>query len=661
MAVDSLCREQILSEEYRDFIIRGVRTGFLEGVIGSAPCKLSVGEGYECLYLPGVVADPITYERYSYNAVPQCYTLLGMEALNQAGILLIQNYPTLQLKGKGVMIGFVDTGIDYTGSVFRNLDGSTRIEAIWDQTLTPENVGGRNPVNAGRENVGGETEEVRNGADNVSGVREANREKPEESEENEESREPGGKEETGSEKTGDNLAYGRVYLREEINRALQSEDPFSVVPTRDENGHGTYLASVACGNAPDDRLGGRTTGGTVPNESAEEIPTEAERSVGNRNAGEFLGAAPESTIAVVKLKPAKQYLKDFYFIKEDAACYQENDIMLGLKFLHDLALEKGMPIVYCLALGTSLGGHGGSTPLPGLLNAYTRQNNQVAVVGAGNEASQRHHYSGQIRDLKEVQEVDIRVGENCIGFTMELWSNLPNILSVGLVSPSGESTNPIFIRSNGNTVFQFLLDKTILYLEYRIAAEGTTSELVSLRFQDPVPGIWKLQVQASQLGDGGYHIWLPVREFLNTEVYFLESDPDLTITSPGDAQSAITVGYYNGMNQSIGVNSGRGFTRENQIKPDLTAPGDSVQGVFPGGRLISQTGSSPAAAITSGAVALLLEWILDQLSVPSLDSAELKSLLILGADRKEGVSYPSREWGYGTLNLANVFLQIRKF
>lgn len=590
MAVDSMCREKILSEEYRDFIIRGVRTGFLEGIIGSAPCKLSVGEGYECLYLPDVVADPITYERYSYNAVPQCYTLLGMEALNQAGILLIQNYPTLQLKGSGVMIGFVDTGIDYTGSVFRNLDGSTRIEAIWDQTATP-----------GMENV----ERAGRGTDSVNPGREP--------------------------------AYGKVYDREDIDRALRSEDPFSVVPTRDENGHGTYLASVACGNAPD------------------------ERGAENRSAGEFLGAAPESSIAVVKLKPAKQYLKDFYFIKEDAVCYQENDIMLGLKFLHDLALEKGMPIVYCLALGTSLGGHGGSTPLPGLLNAYARQNNQVAVVGTGNEAGQRHHYSGRISDLKEVQEVDIRVGEDCKGFTMELWSNLPNILSVGLTSPSGESTNPIFIRSNGNTVFQFLLDKTVLYLEYRITAEGTTSELISLRFQDPTPGIWKLQVQASQLGDGNYHIWLPVREFLNTEVYFLESDPNMTITSPGDARSAITVGYYNGTNQSIGVNSGRGFTRENQIKPDLTAPGDSVQGIFPGDRLISQTGSSPAAAITSGAVALLLEWILEQLSVPSLDAAELKSLLILGADRKEGISYPSREWGYGTLNLANVFLQIRKF
>lgn len=58
-----------------------------------------------------------------------------METLNQAGILPVQNYPTLQLKGQGVLIGFLDSGIDYTSRLFRNLDGSTRIAAIWDQTI----------------------------------------------------------------------------------------------------------------------------------------------------------------------------------------------------------------------------------------------------------------------------------------------------------------------------------------------------------------------------------------------------------------------------------------------------------------------------------------------------------------------------------------------
>ena len=50
-------------------------------------------------------------------------------------ISTVQNYPALQLDGKGIMIGLVDTGIDYTNEIFRNPDGTTRIVGIWDQTL----------------------------------------------------------------------------------------------------------------------------------------------------------------------------------------------------------------------------------------------------------------------------------------------------------------------------------------------------------------------------------------------------------------------------------------------------------------------------------------------------------------------------------------------
>ena len=40
---------------------------------------------------------------------------------------------------------------------------------------------------------------------------------------------------------------------------------------------------------------------------------------------------------MVKLKQAKQYLRDYYFIPDNAVCYQETDLMLGLKYLNDLA------------------------------------------------------------------------------------------------------------------------------------------------------------------------------------------------------------------------------------------------------------------------------------------------------------------------------------
>lgn len=568
MTAPQECREKILSEEYRDFIIRQGKGTEAEQISREYGCSVEAGFGYQCVYLPEKNADPLSRERYSYNAIPRCYTLLGMETLNQSGILQLQNYPTLQLKGKNIMVGFLDTGIDYTNTVFRNLDGSTRIEGIWDQT----DQSGRSPIG---------------------------------------------------------IEYGSAYSKEEIEEALKSDTPFAIVPSVDENGHGTFIASIACGGAAEEE--------------------------------QFLGAAPEAAIGVVKLKQAKRYLRDFYFIREDAVCYQENDILLGIRYLKELAEKKKLPLVICVALGSNMGGHTGSTPLSMLISSYSGLGNLVFVAGTGNEANQRHHYQGRITSEAEIREAEIRVGENCGGFSMELWTELPNVMEVSIVSPSGEETSVFSPRSGNSTVFRFLLDRTKAYLEYRLPAENTMSELIAFRFQDPVPGIWKLRIRASRISDGIFHIWLPMTEFLSAEVYFLESNPDVTLTSPSEVRETITAACYDGRNRSIGIRSGRGFTRLQQIKPDIASPGIEVSGVLPGNRYATRSGSSIATGITAGAVALLLEWLGYQLGVPSVDALVLKSLLILGADREKEIEYPSREWGYGILDLYNVLEQVRRF
>ena len=269
------CRQQILSEDYRDFIGNHVRTSFFDSILQADHCEQDAGFGYKCIYLPASAADPITLPKYSYNSIPKCYAPISMETLNQTGILPVQNYPTLQLKGNGILIGFMDSGIDYTNKVFRNLDGSTRIAAIWDQTVQS----GTPPRD---------------------------------------------------------FSYGSEYTQEQINSALQSEEPLELVPSTDESGHGTYAASLAAGGA---------------------------------DAGEqFLGAAPEAAIAMVKLKQAKQYLRDYYFIPGNAICYQETDLMLGLKYLNDLADSLGMPLVICITCGSSMGGHIGTLPLSFLID-----------------------------------------------------------------------------------------------------------------------------------------------------------------------------------------------------------------------------------------------------------------------------------------------------
>lgn len=568
MANGNLCRTRIVSEEYRDFIVGKGRNPIFNNIAPDQKCTQEAGFGYYCVYIERANGDPINLERFSYNAIPNCYTLLDMETLNQAGISQIQNYPTLQLKGQGVMIGFVDTGIDYTNPVFRNLDGSTRIEAIWDQSI--------------------QTGEVPEG-----------------------------------------MLYGSLYEREQINEALRSESPEEIVPSQDVDGHGTFLASIAAGGAD----------------------------VSNQ----FLGAAPESTIAVVKLKEAKQYLKDYYFIGRDTKCYQETDVMLGLRFLDELAKARNMPLVLCIALGTNMGGHNTTTPLASVLEMYSNMVKRAIVIGGGNEASQRHHYLGNIAAVTESREVEIQVNNESEGFVLELWTEIPNILGVSVISPSGEQIPRVPIRQRSSEVYQFVFERTEVQIDYRLLVESTNSELIMFRFARPANGIWKIVVEPVQVADGIFHMWLPVREFLSGEVYFLQSDPDYTITSPGNAVAPITTAYYNGADNSIDINSGRGYTRNERIKPDFASPGVNVLGASVRGQFVRRTGSSIAAGVTAGAAALLLEWIVYQLGNEGIDSIQIKSLMILGTVRNPLDTYPNREWGYGRMNLYRTFDEVRRY
>lgn len=561
------CRQQILSEDYRDFIGNHVRTSFFDSILQADHCEQDAGFGYKCIYLPASAADPITLPNYSYNSIPKCYAPISMETLNQTGILPVQNYPTLQLKGNGILIGFMDSGIDYTNKVFRNLDGSTRIAAIWDQTVQS----GTPPRD---------------------------------------------------------FSYGSEYTQEQINSALQSEEPLELVPSTDESGHGTYAASLAAGGA---------------------------------DAGEqFLGAAPEAAIAMVKLKQAKQYLRDYYFIPGNAVCYQETDLMLGLKYLNDLADSLGMPLVICITCGSSMGGHIGTLPLSFLIEGYSTRANHITVIGTGNEADKRHHYFNTLENTEDTKTVELRVGENVTGFSLELWTEVPNILSISIISPSGENTSRIPFRVGASAEIDFLFERTKVSVDYRLLVEKSSSELVFFRFNAPAPGIWKIIVEPLTVADGRFHMWLPLTEFLTGEVFFLESDPYYTLTNPANTDSPVVVSYYNGTTGAVSQSSGRGYTRTGRLKPDITAPGVNVTGALPGDRFSSRTGSCISAAITSGAVALMLEWILDIQKVSGIDSFQIKSLLILGAVRPKTMEYPNREWGYGQLNLYNTFETMRQ-
>ena len=256
------------------------------------------------------------------------------------------------------------------------------------------------------------------------------------------------------------IDYGSEYTEEMINEALRSENPLEIVPSMDTDGHGTFIASVAAGGADLEHR--------------------------------FIGAAPESVLAVVKLKQAKTYLKDFYAIRQDAVCYQENDIMLAMKYINGLARKRNMPLVICVALGTNLGGHNGSSLLSAMLDAYSSMLNRSVVISAGNGAVQRRHFFHELREMNDVTEVEIRVEEGVEGFVVELWTTIPNVLTVAFTSPSGERTGYISLKQGYEYKEEFIFDQTDVDVEYRLLLENNDSQLIFMRFRNPSQGIWKI-------------------------------------------------------------------------------------------------------------------------------------------------------------------------
>ena len=573
------CTNSVASEDFADFIAPYFTTP--EEFIRSqgTDCIDFVNSTLAVVYVPLSTVTPSTYTSYTYSAVPKLYSLLDVTSMDAAGITPAGELPVLNNQGAGVIVGFVDTGINYTDSLFRNVDGSTRIIGIWDQT---------------------------NNSDNSNNI----------------------ENETVKPFSAFSALYGTQYTAEEINLALNSDNPASIVPTRDENGHGTFLASIAAGNR-DERAG-------------------------------FSGAAPQASIAMVKLKPAKQYLRDFYLIQDGAEAYQENDIMMGVSYLYFLARKYSMPLVVCIPLGTNIGSHMGMSRLGQYLNQVSLSNGSAVITAAGNETGARHHFRAVMDADTDEVTAELRVGEREAGFSMELWAENMGAYTVGFISPTGEVAREISVPLRGENTVSFLLEQTQITVYTQIADVSAGSQFIFMRFENPMSGIWRILIRNSLDIRETFHIWLPVRGFITDETYFLRPDPDTIITDPGNARYPITVTAYDHTKNSIYIHASRGYSLSGRIKPDLAAPGVNILGASVSGRRLTRmSGTSVSAAHLAGAAAILLNWGVLNANYPYLNTPVLKSIFVRGAQRNPALTYPNREFGYGTLNLYEAFLHLR--
>lgn len=584
------CSEIIHSNDVYDFIVSTDErnTPQIEPI-----CVQSISREYAILYYDRSAVPPLSISSYSYTSIPKLFSLMDSTSLDVSGILSVQNQPGLSLKGEGVLVGIVDTGIEYTNSMFCDEKGNTRILSIWDQTVTQ-------PNNESNQIVA--TERLQDG--------------------------------------NFITEYGAVYTRKQINEALQSQTPQEIVPETDRNGHGTYLASIAAGSADP--------------------------------VNDFIGAAPLSELVIVKLKEAKQNLRDFYYMPGEEPLYQENDIMAGVVYLEMIAQQEQKPLVILLGVGSNQGSHRGTGPLSILLDEIGAQIGRAVVVPAGNQAIAQHHFYGEALSTLNPVNVEINVEEGIEGFCMELWAYAPELVRVVVQSPTGQRSQGGFPVSEETQTTQFIFEDTTMTLDYRIAGKESGDLLIFFRFSNPAEGLWTILVYPVNAITGAFHMWLPIQDLVGKDIRFLEPNPDATVTTPGNTQLAITAGGYDGLTGARFLESGRGFLDIGQVKPEFCAPAVGVQGarVNPISNLqnsvdfasyTTRTGTSVAAAITAGAAALVLEWGLLRGNAPTMNSVEVKNLMIRGCEREWNRIYPNSEWGYGKLNLYRSFEVLRNF
>ncbi|HHJ53374.1 MAG TPA: T9SS type A sorting domain-containing protein [Caldithrix abyssi] len=488
--------------------------------------------------------------------------------------------------GKDVLVGIVDTGIDFYHPMFRKENGDTRILYIWDQTLS------------------------------------------------------------GSGPSGTSFTYGVEYSEAQINQDLKSGSPYSVVKQKDVEGHGTHVAGSAAG--------------ADPNASPPDT---------------LHGGAKEANLIIVKTS------------------LQNADIIDGINYIFTRASALGKPCVVNLSLGGQYGPHDGSDDDSQAINALTGTG-KIVVYAAGNDGNKKvHYYKTNVVSSDQIQ----------FSYTdyVNVWIEAGDDLTSASLSWDGGSISNVIkgtYKVSGNV--QLSVDK---------ASSANNNEIaVAVFIDDTTLSSKTFTLTLNSLSDKNNngtitrHGWASDDAFLDPYGAFSQgtsygsSDYPYTLSNDACAQDVISVGAFisrenwpasdgytyhytnSGKEGGIAGFSGIGPTADGRNKPDIIAGGQIVLSAkssfisvqkellppapFTDDYYYTQ-GTSMAAPVASGAIALLLEkhptWNPDAVKEYLFNHAQGTSATTGGTPAEVKVKDDPNNWdrvfGYGAIDLTDAF------
>lgn len=422
------------------------------------------------------------------------------------------------------------------------------------------------------------------------------------------------------------FGMGVEFDAQRINEALQTTNPqeqFALLPSIDVSGHGTAVAGIAAG---------------------------AEASA------EYLGAAPEAELLIVKLgTPQAQGFP------------RTTELMRAVTWGLNKAQELQMPLVINLSFGNSYGAHDGSSLLERFLDNAAEIGRTVICVGSGNEGAAAGHVAGSVfadgsRERPRTVRVELAVAEYESNLRVQLWQNYSDEYRIYLIAPGGQRAELTAPIEGGK--FTLNLEQTLILAFQGEPAPYAVAKELYLEFL-PVgsgyisSGIWTIVLEPVRVVTGQYYLYLADSATRNAGTTFFEPTPEVTLTIPSTASKVITVGAYDEIYGSYADFSGRGYADADRtigvvtaglVKPDFVAPGVQIAAPDLYGGYAPVTGTSFATPIASGAAALLMEWGIVRGNDPFLYGEKVKAYLRAGARPLRGESqYPNARVGFGVL------------
>jgi len=428
--------------------------------------------------------------------------------------------------------------------------------------------------------------------------------------------------------------FGTVYSQDEINRAIQVSNqggnPYDIVPSRDELGHGTNVAGL----------------------------------VGARGLNNVIGSAPECEFLIVKLKEFKTSNLKLAGINDrrSTPIFEGIDIYIAMRFVINYNPSPSTkPMSVLISAGTNWGGHEGITSIEEDINFFSTRKGLIFVTNTGNQGASLTHGYGRFLKSNTIQNLEIIVGSNENNLVLMLWVQRPDVISIEIISPSGEIAKPIqsgLVSSKFEQV-NLILENSIINIAFFSPEFASGNESIYITIKNAKAGLWQLRLKGDYIVNGVYNLWLPQRPLIQLTTRVINPNPYITLQAPANAQKSITTSFYNQNNNTIAVESGRGFTADNRVKPNLTTGGVMALTTGLNNETILLSGGSVAGAVLCGATLLLLEWGIILGNDPNIYGPTAISYFTRGTSKRSGDIYPNPQWGYGILNLQGSFENLR--